>query len=67
MAFTFIRLATCALFIGACAIGVSVNAAEIKIFSTPAATAALRAAMPDFERATGHKVAIDFLNIPNAS
>jgi len=40
-----------------------VNAAEIKVFSTPAATAALRAAMPDFERATGHKVAIDFLNI----
>ena len=33
------------------------------MFSTPAATAALKAAVPDFERATGHKVTIDFLNI----
>jgi molybdate transport system substrate-binding protein len=40
-----------------------VNAAEIKVFSTPAATAALKAAVPDFERTSGHKVVIDFLNI----
>ena len=63
MAFAFIRSIACSLFIGACAIAVTVNAAEIKVFSTPAATAALKAAVPDFERATGHKVTIDFLNI----
>jgi molybdate transport system substrate-binding protein len=40
-----------------------VSAAEIKVSSTPAASAALRAAVPEFERATGHKVLIDFLNI----
>ena len=42
---------------------VQVNAAELKVFSTPAATAALQAAMPEFERATGHTVKIDFQNI----
>jgi molybdate transport system substrate-binding protein len=63
MVFAFIRSASCALFIGAWAIAATVNAAEIRVFSTPAATAALKAAVPDFERATGHKVAIDFLNI----
>ena len=40
-----------------------VNAAEIKIMSTPAATTALRMAAADFERATGHKVVITFSNI----
>jgi molybdate transport system substrate-binding protein len=40
-----------------------VNAAEIRVFSTPAATAALKAVVPDFERASGHKVVVDFLNI----
>ena len=44
-------------------IATTATAAEIKVFSTPAATAALKAAVPDFERATGHKVVIDFLNI----
>ena len=42
---------------------VQVNAAELKVFSTPAATAALQAAMPEFERTTGHTVKIDFQNI----
>ena len=38
-------------------------AAEIKVFSTPAASTALRAVVPDFERSTGHKVVLDFSNI----
>ncbi len=41
----------------------SLNAAEIKVFSTPAASTALSAVMPDFERSTGHKVVLDFSNI----
>lgn len=52
-----------ALFIGACAITMPVTAAEIKIISTPAASTALRMATQDFERATGHKVVIEFSNI----
>lgn len=63
MAFTFVRSTIFGLFIGANAMAVSVNAAEIRVFSTPAATAALKTAVSDFERATGHKVVIDFLNI----
>ena len=38
---------------------VTVNAAEIRVFFTPAATAALKAAVPDFERATGHAVNLE--------
>ena len=45
------------------AIAMPVNAAEIKIMSTPAATTALRMAAQEFERATGHKVVITFSNI----
>lgn len=63
MAFANIRSTACAWLIGACSITATVSAAEIRVFSTPAATAALHAAVPDFERATGHKVTIDFLNI----
>jgi len=40
-----------------------VDAAEIKIMSTPAASTALRMATQDFERATGHTVVITFSNI----
>lgn len=40
-----------------------VNAAEIKVMSTPAASAALKMAARDFEQATGHKVVIEFSNI----
>jgi molybdate transport system substrate-binding protein len=40
-----------------------VNAAEIKIISTPAATTALKMAAQDFERATGHKLVMQFSNI----
>ena len=56
MACAFVRSTACVLFIGACAIAVTVNAAEIRVFSTPAATAALKAAVPDFERATGRSI-----------
>jgi len=48
---------------GACMAAMPVNAAEIKIMSTPAATTALRMAAQEFERATGHKVVITFSNI----
>jgi molybdate transport system substrate-binding protein len=41
----------------------STHAAEIKVFSTPAASTALRTVAPDFERATGHKLTLDFSNI----
>jgi molybdate transport system substrate-binding protein len=51
------------VFIGTCAIAVAVDAAEIKVISTPAASAALNAAARDFERATGHKVILEFSNI----
>ncbi len=51
------------LLIGAAVIAMPVNAAEIKIISTPAASTALRMAAQDFERATGHKVVIEFSNI----
>ena len=52
-----------AALIGAWATAMPVNAAEIKIISTPAASTALRMAAQDFERATGHKVVIEFSNI----
>ena len=52
-----------AALVAACAIAMPVNAAEIKIISTPAASTALRMAAQDFERATGHKVVIVFSNI----
>jgi len=52
-----------AALIAACAIPMPINAAEIKIMSTPAASTALRMAAADFERATGHKVVITFSNI----
>ena len=51
------------LLIGACAIAMSATAAEIKIISTPAATTALRMVAQDFERATSHKVVLQFSNI----
>ena len=44
-------------------IAMPVNAAEIKIISTPAASTALRMATQEFERATGHQVVIAFSNI----
>ena len=44
-------------------IAMPVNAAEIKIMSTPAASTALRMAAQDFEQATGHNVVITFSNI----
>src|SRR5450631_4318822 len=52
-----------AALVAACVIAMPVNAAEIKIISTPAASTALRMATRDFERATGHKVVIEFSNI----
>jgi molybdate transport system substrate-binding protein len=52
-----------AVLVAAGAIAMPINAAEIKIMSTPAATTALRMAAQDFERATGHKVVITFSNI----
>jgi molybdate transport system substrate-binding protein len=52
-----------AALVAAGAIAMTVNAAEIKIISTPAASTALRMAALDFERATGHKVVIEFSNI----
>ncbi len=52
-----------AALVAAGAIAMPVNAAEIKIMSTPAATTALHTAAADFERATGHKVIITFSNI----
>src|SRR4051812_31625298 len=39
------------------------SAPEINVFAPPPQTAALKAVVPDFERAKGHKVVIDFLNI----
>jgi molybdate transport system substrate-binding protein len=52
-----------AALITACVIAMPVNAAEIKIISTPAASTALRMAARDFERATGNIVVIEFSNI----
>jgi molybdate transport system substrate-binding protein len=52
-----------AALVAACAITMPINAAEIKIISTPAASTALRMAARDFERATGNKVVIEFSNI----
>lgn len=52
-----------AALIGACEVAMPVDAAEIKIISTPAASTALRMATQDFERVTGHKVVIEFSNI----
>lgn len=63
MDFAWARSRACALLIGAGMNAVAVHAAEVKVFSTPAATAALQAALPDFERATGHTVKVDFQNI----
>jgi len=39
------------------------DATEITVYSTPAASTALRAVVPDFERASGHKVNLSFSNI----
>ena len=44
-------------------LAVTAHAAEIKLISSPAASAALGEAAPAFERATGHKVVLDFANI----
>src|SRR4051812_29254692 len=57
----FLIQSTVAALLSASVIGV--NAAELTVFSTPAATAALQAALPEFERATGNKVKVDFQNI----
>jgi molybdate transport system substrate-binding protein len=51
------------VFLGASLLGVAVNAAEVKVFSSPAASGALTEVVPQFERATGHKVLLDFANI----
>jgi molybdate transport system substrate-binding protein len=61
--FAWIRSTACALLMGTCAIAFAVQAAEIKVISTPAASAALKAAAEDFERVTGHKVLLEFSNI----
>ncbi len=52
-----------AALVAACVIAMPVNAAKIKIISTPAASTALRMAARDFARATGHQVVIEFSNI----
>lgn len=47
----------------ACALVVATGsalAAEIKVIASPAAIAALKEVVPQFERTTGHKVAMDF-------
>src|SRR5262249_13902577 len=51
------------VFLGASLRAVAVNAAEVKVFSSPAASGALTEVVPQFERATGHKVLLDFANI----
>jgi molybdate transport system substrate-binding protein len=51
------------LLAGVSLMTLSGNAAEIRIFSTPAASTALRAVVPGFERSSGHKVVLDFSNI----
>jgi molybdate transport system substrate-binding protein len=51
------------IFLGANLLAVAVNAAEVKVFSSPAASGALTEVVPQFERATGHKVLLDFANI----
>src|SRR4030095_14255389 len=51
------------IFLGANLLAVAVNAAEVKVFSSPAASGALTECVPQFERATGHKVLLDFANI----
>lgn len=57
------RIVEATLIVGACLMAMPLNAAEIKVFSTPAASTALRAVVPDFERASGHKVVLSFSNI----
>jgi molybdate transport system substrate-binding protein len=42
---------------------VSMSAAEIKVFSSPAARSALEEIAPQFERATGHRLLIEIANI----
>src|SRR5262245_65273083 len=51
------------VFLGASLLAVAVNATEVKVFSSPAASGALTEVVPQFERATGHKVLLDFANI----
>jgi molybdate transport system substrate-binding protein len=50
-------------FMAASLLAATVNAAEIKVVSSPAASAALAEVSPQFERATGHKVVLEFANI----
>ena len=50
-------------FLAASLLAATVNAAEIKVASSPAASAALAEVAPQFERATGHKVVLEFANI----
>jgi molybdate transport system substrate-binding protein len=57
------RILNFALLIGACLMSMPLKAAEIKVFSTPAASSALLEVVPAFERSTGHKVVLDFSNI----
>jgi molybdate transport system substrate-binding protein len=52
-----------AVFLGTHFLAVPAGAAEIKLLSTPAASSALREVTPQFERATGHRVLLDFANI----
>lgn len=49
--------------LGASLMAAAVSAAEIKLISSPAASSALKEVAPQFERATGHKVLLDFANI----
>src|SRR5262245_65138989 len=51
------------IFLGTNLLELAVNAAEVKVFSSPAASGALTEVVPQFERATGHKVLLDFANI----
>jgi len=55
-----------ALLAGAVLTAMPVAAAEIKVFSTPAASTALRAVVPGFERAGGHRVTLSFSNIASS-
>jgi molybdate transport system substrate-binding protein len=52
-----------AVLLGASLMSVAAYAAELTLASTPAASAAIREVVPHYERATGHKVAMEFANI----
>lgn len=51
------------VLLGASLLAATARAAELKVFSSPAASAALLEVAPPFERRTGHKVVLEFANI----